>query len=39
MLFVGLVLTFIEFRYGAPKEQQDHTDEKVGSVGKDHTSQ
>jgi hypothetical protein len=39
MLFIGLVLTFIEFRYGAPKHQEDQTDEKLGSVGKDHTSE
>ena len=39
IMLIGLVLTFVEFRYGEPKRQQDRADKKAESVGKDKTSQ
>jgi hypothetical protein len=31
IMLVGLVLTFLEFRYGEPKRQQDRADRKQNS--------
>ncbi|MBT4239718.1 hypothetical protein N8460_07165 [Oceanospirillaceae bacterium] len=38
IMMIGLVLTFIEFRYGEPKRQQDKADRDAGAVGKDKAS-
>ena len=39
IMMIGLVLTFIEFRYGEPKRQQDKADRIADSAGKDTASQ
>jgi hypothetical protein len=38
IMLVGLVLTFIEFRYGEPRRQQDLADRNEASRDKDKTS-
>jgi hypothetical protein len=39
IMMIGLVLTLIEFRYGAPKRQQDEAGSNATAVGKEKTSQ
>lgn len=39
IMLIGLVLTFVEFRYGEPRRQQDRADKKAASVSKDKTSE
>jgi hypothetical protein len=34
LMAVGIVLTIIEFRYGAPKRQQEQGEKDTGSVGR-----
>ena len=38
IMMVGLVLTIMEFRYGAPKRQQDEANSKVDEVARDQAS-
>lgn len=33
VMVIGLVLTYMEFRYGEPKRQQELADRDPGSVG------
>lgn len=35
IMMVGLVLTITEFRYGAPKRQQDEANSKLDEIVKD----
>jgi len=35
IMFIGLVLTFIEFHYGAPKRQQERAKKNPESAGGD----
>ena len=39
IMMIGLVCTFIEFRYGEPKRQQDRADRKAEEAVKDKTAQ
>jgi hypothetical protein len=39
IMMIGLVLTFIEFRYGEPKRQQDRADRKAEAAIKDDMAQ
>jgi|TARA_B110000438_G_scaffold47380_1_gene47667 hypothetical protein len=39
IMMIGLVLTLIEFRYGAPKRQQELADSSADAVGEEKTSQ
>ena len=39
IMFIGLILTFVEFRFGEPKRQQDQADKEVIEQGSDHSSQ
>ncbi len=39
IMMIGLTLTFIEFRYGEPKRQQDRADRKAEADIKDNTAQ
>ena len=38
IMMIGLVLTFIEFRYGEPKRQQELADRKAEAAIKDDTA-
>ena len=38
IMMIGHELTFIEFRYGEPKRQQDKAARAAGAVGKDNAS-
>ena len=38
IMMIGLVLTIMEFRYGAPKRQQDEANSKVDGVVNDEAS-
>ncbi|MFT4650607.1 MAG: uncharacterized membrane protein YhaH (DUF805 family) [Polaribacter sp.] len=35
IMFIGLVLTFMEFRYGKPKQQQERAEKNPDSAGGD----
>jgi phosphotransferase system glucose/maltose/N-acetylglucosamine-specific IIC component len=35
IMFIGLVLTIIEFRYGEPKRQQEQAEKNLKAVGGD----
>jgi hypothetical protein len=35
IMFIGLVLTFMEFRYGNPKRQQERAEKNPDSAGGD----